>query len=85
MVTRLKRSPRKGCTPDTLSGDLKLATENGPDDIEMIQFTYVMNFQLVMSNIHIIHVNFRRHINLHNLERGQTRYEVNLCNLSEVN
>ena len=24
-------------------------------------------------------------IPLHNLERGQTRYEVNLCNLSEVN
>ena len=24
-------------------------------------------------------------IDLHNLERGLTRYEVNLCNLSEVN
>ena len=25
------------------------------------------------------------YIYLHNLERGLTRYEVNLCNLSEVN
>ena len=32
-----------------------------------------------------IHIHTYTYIYLHNLERGLTRYEVNLCNLSEVN